>query len=494
MFETLSRGLSSIFERLAGRGALSEKDVDEALREIRTALLGADVAYQVVRDFCVRVRAKAVGQEVLKSVQPGQQVVKIVHDELVALMGEKPTGIPAAPPGRPTVILMAGLQGSGKTTTCAKLARLLMKQGRRPLLVAADLQRPAAVEQLKTLGKQIDCPVYAEDSRRAPKVCERGLEHARETGRDVVILDTAGRLHVDRELMDEVKEIAARTRPDEILLVCDAMTGQDAVNSAKAFDEALPLTGVVLTKLDGDARGGAALTLRAVTGKPVRFAGVGEKVENLEEFDPARMAGRILGMGDVVALVERAREAMDQGKAEAAMEKAFAGTFTLDDFLEQVTMLEKMGGLKELLGMLPLPGLKEGIEKSGFDEKQVARKKAIVLSMTPEERADPEAIDGNRRRRVARGSGVAVQEVNVLLKEFRDAREVMKKVGNLQGGPLGGFLKGRREAKKREQFRRLRERGWSLGPAAGRGKGRPGERPDAPPGKGPGARKPKGVD
>src|SRR5688572_13130292 len=317
MFYSLSKSLQAVVQRLTSRGVLVEKDVDEALREVRTALLAADVAYKVAKDFCARVREKAGGQEVLKAVHPGQQVVKVVHDELVALLGEKPRGIAAAPPGRPTVILVAGLQGSGKTTTCAKLARLLAKRGRRPLLVAADLQRPAAIDQLETLGKQIDCPVHVErGGGRAPMVCKRGVEKAAAEGRDVVILDTAGRLHVDRELMDEVKDVAAKTSPDEVFLVCDAMTGQDAGVSAKAFDEALPLTGVILTKLDGDARGGAALTLREVTGKPIRFAGVGEKLEALEEFDPSRMAGRILGMGDVVALVERAQEHMDRERSE----------------------------------------------------------------------------------------------------------------------------------------------------------------------------------
>jgi signal recognition particle subunit SRP54 len=466
MFESLSRSLQSVVQRLTGRGVLTEKDVDEALREVRTALLGADVAYKVAKDFCARVREKAVGQEVLKSVHPGHQVVKAVHDELVALMGEKPRSIPPAAGGRPTVVLVAGLQGSGKTTSCAKLALLLKKKGRRPLLVAADLQRPAAIDQLEALGKQIDVPVHAErGGGRAPMVCRRGVEKAREDGRDVVILDTAGRLHVDRELMDEVKEVAAKTSPDEVLLVLDSMTGQDAVVSAKAFDEALPLTGVVLTKLDGDARGGAALTLREVTGKPIRFAGTGEKLDALEEFDPARMAGRILGMGDVVALVERAQEHLDHEKTEAAMEKAFSGTFTLDDFLDQMNAVEKMGGLKDLLSMLPGAGdIGKEMEKAGFNEKFLARKKAVVLSMTPEERADPDRMDGSRRRRVARGSGVPVQDVNLLLKEFRDAREMMKKMGSAQGGALARMMGRGREKRKKTQFRTLRERGWSLGP------------------------------
>jgi signal recognition particle subunit SRP54 len=466
MFENLAKTLHGVVQRLTSRGALTETDVDEALREVRTALLGADVAVSVAREFCAKVREKAVGKEVLASVRPGQQVVKIVHDELVALLGEKHRGIAPAAPGRPTVILVAGLQGSGKTTTCGKLARLLMKKGRRPLLVAADLQRPAAVEQLKLLGAQIDCPVHFEDSKRAPKVCERGVAKAIETGRDVVILDTAGRLHVDRELMDEVKDVAARTRPDEVLLVCDAMTGQDAVVSAKAFDEALPLTGVILTKLDGDARGGAALTVRSITGKPIRFAGVGEKLDALEEFDPERMAGRVLGMGDVVALVERAQQGMDQAKAEEAMERAFSGTFTLDDFLAQVAMLEKMGGFKELLGMLPgAGGIQEQLDKAGHDpEKELRRKKAIVLSMTPEERAEPEVMDGSRRRRIAKGSGTSVQEVNTLLREFANAREMMKKLGGAQGGILGRALGMGRSKAKKQQFDNLRKRGWTLRP------------------------------
>jgi len=471
MFESLSKSLQSVVQRLSGRGSLTEGDVDEALREVRTALLAADVAYKVAREFCARVREKAVGVEVLKSVQPGQQVIKLVHDELVALMGEKPRALASGTGGRPVVVLVAGLQGSGKTTTCAKLAKLLKKKGRRPLLVAADLQRPAAIDQLELLGKQIDVPVYVERGGRAPKVCQRGLDHAKETGRDVVILDTAGRLHVDRALMDEVKDVAEKTRPDEVLLVCDAMTGQDAVLSAKAFDEALPLTGVVLTKLDGDARVGAALTVREVTGKPIRYAGTGEKLENIEEFDPARMAGRILGMGDVVALVELAQEHMDQAKTEAAMEKAFSGTFTLDDFLDQMTMLEKMGGLTSLLSKLPGAGnIEEQMQEAGFHEKTMAHKKAIVLSMTPEERAEPEMMDGSRRRRIARGCGRPVQEVNQMLKEFRNAREMMEKMGNAQGGALGRMFGGRREKRKKEQFRRLRQRGWSLHP------GNPGER------------------
>ena len=467
MFESLSKSLQSVVQRLSGRGVLTEKDVDEALREVRTALLGADVAYKVAKDFCARVREKAVGQAVLQSVHPGQQVVKAVHDELVALMGEKPRSIAPAPGGRPTVVLLAGLQGAGKTTTCAKLALLLKRKGRRPLLVAADMQRPAAIDQLEMLGKQIDIPVHAERGGRAPKVCQRGVERAKQEGRDVVILDTAGRLHVDRELMDEVKEVAAKTSPDEVLLVLDAMTGQDAVVSAKAFDEALPLTGVVLTKLDGDSRGGAALTLREVTGKPIRFAGVGEKLDALEEFDPARMAGRILGMGDVVALVERAQQHIDREKSEEAMEKAFSGTFTLDDFLEQMKTVEKMGGLKDLLSMLPGAGnIGEELEKAGFDEKFLARKKAVVLSMTPEERADPDLMDGSRRRRVARGSGVDVQDVNRLLKEFRDARDMMKKMGSAQGGALARMMGRGKEKRKKEQFRKLRSRGWTLRPGS----------------------------
>jgi len=466
MFESLSKSLQSVVQRLSGRGVLSEGDVDEALREVRTALLGADVGYKVARDFCARVREKAVGQAVLKAVNPGHQVVKIVHDELAALMGERSRPLAPASGSRPAVILVAGLQGSGKTTTCAKLALLLKKKGRRPLLVAADLQRPAAIDQLELLGKQIDVPVHAErGTGRSPKVCQRGVEAAIRDGRDVVILDTAGRLHVDRELMDEVKDVAAKTSPDEVLLVLDAMTGQDAVVSAKAFDEALPLTGVVLTKLDGDARGGAALTIREVTGKPIRFAGTGEKLDALEEFDPARMAGRILGMGDVVALVERAQEHMDQAKSEEAMEKAFSGTFTLDDFLDQMNMVEKMGGLKDLMSMLPGAGdIGAQMEKAGIDGKFLSRKKAIVLSMTPEERAEPEVMDGSRRRRVARGSGVPVQDVNNLLKEFRDAREMMKKLGSAQGGALSRLMGRGREKRKKEQFRGLRNRGWKIAP------------------------------
>jgi signal recognition particle subunit SRP54 len=467
MFESLSRRLESVFAKLAKRGTLAESDVDEALREIRTALLAADVHLSVVKKLCADIRARAVGEKIVGQVRPEQQVVKIVYDELVRVMG----GEDAKPsvPGEatialrwaasgPTVVLVAGLQGSGKTTTCAKLAKYLKSKGRRPLLVAADMQRPAAVEQLKVLGAAIEVPVHAETSGRPPKICGRAVARAAAEGFDVVVLDTAGRLHVDAELMAEVKDVAANTKPHEIFLVLDAMTGQDAVNSAKAFDEALPLTGVVLTKLDGDTRGGAALSVRAVTGKPIRFVGVGEKTDALEPFFPDRMASRVLGMGDVVSLVEKAQAAMEQKEVEKTAEKLFAGTFTMDDMLMQFEQVEKMGPMKEWLSLIP--GLGSAMEGQDVDEGAIKRAKAVIQSMTRAERATPDVVDGPRRRRIAKGSGTSLEEVNKLLKSHKQMQQVMKQMRS-SGGLMGKMTDRRMMKMKEKQLAELRSRGVS---------------------------------
>ena len=468
MFESLSQRLQSAFQRLGKRGTLTEADVDEALRMIRTALLTADVHLGVVKTLVADIRARAVGEKVLESVSPEQQVVKIVHDELVRLMGGddvKPSlpgqsEIPIRWAARgPTVILMAGLQGAGKTTTCAKLARFLKSKGRRPLLVAADMQRPAAVEQLKVLGEQLGIPVHWEASGRPPKICARAVAAADEQGHDVVILDTAGRLHVDRELMDEVRDIADKVAPHEIFLVLDSMTGQDAVNSAKAFDETLPLSGVVLTKMDGDTRGGAALSVRAVTGKPIRFLGTGEKVDALEPFYADRLASRVLGMGDVVSLVERAQEAMQQEEVEQAAEKLFAGTFTMDDMLAQFEQVERMGPMKEWLSMLP--GVGAALDGQDLDEKPLRRAKAIIQSMTPDERRRPDILDPSRKRRIARGSGTSLDEVHRLLKGHKQMQQMMKQLK--QEGGIMNRLAGRRfDRSKQKQLRELRRQGVKL--------------------------------
>ncbi len=465
MFESLSQRLTDAFSRLGRSGSLTEADVDEALRSIRTALLTADVHLSVVKKLVNDIRERAVGENVLESVEPGQQVIKIVHDELVRLMG----GDDVAPsvPGQtdiqikwalkgPTVILMAGLQGAGKTTTCGKLARFLKSKGRRPMLVAADMQRPAAVEQLKVLGEQLEIEVHWEPKGRPPKICQRAVKRAATEGYDVVILDTAGRLHVDRELMDEVRDIADKVDPNDIFLVLDSMTGQDAVNSAKAFDDKLPLTGIVLTKLDGDTRGGAALSVRAVTGKPIRFLGTGEKMDALEPFYPDRLASRILGMGDVVSLVERAQDAMDAEDVEEAAEKLFSGTFTMDDMLAQFEQVERMGPMKEWLSMLP--GMGAAIGDQDLDEKPLRRAKAIILSMTPAERRDPDLLDGNRRRRVARGAGVAMDEVHRLLKSHKQMRQMMKQLKS-EGGMMNKLMDRRFRKGKEKQLRELKRRG-----------------------------------
>ncbi|KAF0245956.1 MAG: signal recognition particle subunit [Planctomycetota bacterium] len=435
MFESLTDKLTGVFRRLAGKGRLSESNIQEGLREVRVALLEADVNLIVVKEFLKRVSEKAVGEDVIKSVMPSQQIVKVIYDELVELMGPADPAIPKNSNG-PTVVMMCGLQGSGKTTTCAKLARLFMKKGAKPLLVAADIQRPAAIEQLKTLGAALQVPVHAEAGGRPPMICKRGIEEAVKLGCDLVILDTAGRLHIDEVLMEEVKEVANVTKPDQILLVVDSMTGQDAVNSAKQFNEKLPLTGVVLTKLDGDTRGGAALSIKFITGKPIKFVGVGEKIEDLSEFYPDRMAQRILGMGDVISLVEKAQEAVDHDTAKRFATKLHAAEIDLQDFLEQIGQMEKMGPLSQIVGMIPGMGQLMGNKEEDM-QSEFSRMKAIIQSMTVDERRHPEIIDGSRRKRIARGSGRTLPEINNLLKQFKDLRKMMKGFG---GGKMARMM------------------------------------------------------
>jgi len=433
MFESLTEKFNSVFRSLSGRGRITEANISDAMREVRKALLEADVNYAVVKKFCKDVSQAAVGAEVIKSLHPGQVMVKIVNDELTKLMGPVDTRIYFVSPG-PTIILLAGLQGCGKTTTAAKLAKYLVANGKKPLMVADDLQRPAAIEQLIVLGQQIDVDVYSEESKNAVKVAKNGVRHARENGYDVVVLDTAGRLHIDQEMMDEVANVAKAVTPQQIYLVCDAMTGQDAVNSAKEFNERLELDGVILTKLDGDARGGAALSVKAVTGKPIKFIGIGEKLDKLEEFHPDRMSSRILGMGDVVTLVEKAHEQFDQEEAVKMQKKMAKGSFGFDDFLKQMQAVKKMGGMKDMLKMMP--GMGGQAEDMDLDGAELGQMEAIVHSMTLQERRDPELIELSRRRRIAAGAGVQVQAVSSLVKTFKRSRDMMKA---LSGGSFGGL-------------------------------------------------------
>jgi len=435
MFDSLTEALTGVFRKLAGRGRLTERNIEEGLQEVRRALLAADVHFRIVRDFIERVKAKAVGEEVLRSVRPADQFVFIVHKELEALMGPVDSSVPAASPG-PTVLMLAGLQGSGKTTTAAKLGRYLQKKGRKPLLVAGDMIRPAAVEQLKTLGAQNGLPVYAEATGRPVKICERGVAKAAEQGCDTVILDTQGRLHIDREMMDELKEIKEKIRPHQIYLVVDAMTGQDAVRSADEFNRQLAIDGVILTKLDGDARGGAALSVKAVTGKPIKFVGVGERIDGLEEFHPDRMAGRILGMGDVVSLVEKAQESIDAEHARRLQEKIRKDELTITDFYNQLQQLKKMGPLKAILKMLPG---QLGQMAGDVDEDELKHFEAIIQSMTPQERDNPEILNSSRRQRVARGSGRSIHEVNSLIKQFDEARKMIRMMKKGKGLPFPGM-------------------------------------------------------
>ncbi|MGF1633031.1 MAG: signal recognition particle protein [Phycisphaerae bacterium] len=476
MFESLSDRFSNVLRNLAGRGRLSEENIRDAMREVRVALLEADVSLPVVTQFVEKVQQKALGQEVISSLKPEQLLVKIVNDELVELMGPVDTKIYTVSPG-PTVIMMCGLQGSGKTTTCGKLARLLAKKGMRPMLAAADLQRPAAVQQLKVVGAQVGVPVYADESKigehgkvaagAAVSVCRAATNEARKQGRDVLILDTAGRLAIDDELMAELREVNAKLSPHQIFLVLDAMTGQDAVNSAKTFNEQLELDGLILTKFDSDTRGGALLSAKMVTGKPVKFLGTGEKLDALEEFRPEGMAQRILGMGDVVGLVEKAMEEFDQEQTAKMAAKLEKGTFTLDDFMSQMQQISKLGPMSKVMGMIPgMSELSKQVNMGGEEvEGQMKRMRAIYDSMNRKERKNPDVLDGPRRRRIAAGSGLQVQEVSQFMKQFEMSRDMMRAVGGmgamgrmkLMRGLMGGGIGGG-------------------GPAAGMGGGGPGLR------------------
>lgn len=436
MFENLTERLQEVFRRLQKRGVLREADVDEVLREIRLALLEADVHYKVVKDFIARVRERAVGAEVSKALSPAQQVIKIVHEELIATLGE-PGRLELRGPA-PYVLMAVGLQGSGKTTTVAKLARHLKETGHLPLMVAADTYRPAAVTQLEVLGRQLELPVYSEGVRAdPPAICERGVQEARRRGYDTVVLDTAGRLQVDEEMMAELEAIVRRVRPVEVLLVADAMTGQEAVRIAEGFHKRLGLTGLILTKIDGDARGGAAISMRAVTGVPIKFLGTGEKADALEPFHPDRLASRILGMGDVLTLIERAEAAFDQEQARRLEEKIRRAEFDLEDFLEQLRQVRRMGSVGQILEMLPGMGKRSGVVAPEEAERQLRRVEAIILSMTPEERRNPRVLNGSRKRRIARGSGTTVQEVNALLNQFRQMQRMMKQLGKGKRGLPG---------------------------------------------------------
>jgi signal recognition particle subunit SRP54 len=431
MFESLTDKLQSVFRDLGRRGVLREDDVDYVLREIRLALLEADVDYKVVKDFTRRVRARAVGAEVTKSLSPAQQVIKIVHEELIETLG-KP-GLLELSGTAPYVIMLVGLQGSGKTTTVAKLAQHLRKKGRLPMMVAGDTYRPAASRQLEVLGRQIDLPVYSEAQSSPPKICSHGVREARRRGRDVVILDTAGRLQIDDQMMSELESVKQATTPVETLLVADAMTGQEAVNVADGFHKRIGLTGLILTKVDGDARGGAAISMRAVTGVPIKFLGTGEKTQALEPFHPDRLASRILGMGDVLTLIERAEQAFDEEQAKQMERRIREASFDLEDFLEQLQQVKQMGPLTQLIEMIPgMRGLSQQVSAEATDN-QFKHIEAMILSMTPQERRNPRIIKGSRKKRIANGSGTSVQQVNMLLSQFRQMQRMMKQMGKGRG-------------------------------------------------------------
>ena len=435
MLEDLSQKLETVFQKLRGYGTLSEKNIADSMTEIRRALLEADVNYKVVKDFVASVQEASIGQDVLRSVTPGQMIVKIVHSKLVELLGEtstqiKTAGIP------PTIVMLAGLQGSGKTTFAGKLANFFRKKGRHPMLVAADVYRPAAIEQLKVVGKNLNIPVYAEESGKPVSICANAIAAARKQLCDLLILDTAGRLHIDDQMMVELEEIKRTVKPDEILFVADGMTGQDAVNTAKEFNTRLEFDGIVLTKLDGDSRGGAALSIRAVTQKPIKFIGIGEKLDAVEQFFPDRMASRILGMGDVVSLVEKAQESIDQDKAAKLEKKLRKQDFNLEDFYDQLQQIKKMGPLDQLLGMIP--GVGSHMKDVSVDDRSLVPVEAIINSMTVQERQNPKILNGSRRRRIAMGSGTTVQDVNRLLNQFSQMKKMLK---NMKRMPFKGMSK-----------------------------------------------------
>ena len=435
-FEGLSEKLNAVFKRLKGRGVLTEADVKEAMREVKMALLEADVSYKVVKDFIGKVTERAVGTDVLASLTPAQQVIKIVNEELIALMGNENARInyPSKPP---CIIMMVGLQGSGKTTHAAKLAKYFKDQGKRPLLAACDVYRPAAINQLQVVGEKAGVKVFEMGQINPVTIAKEAVKHAADHGNEVVILDTAGRLHIDEQLMDELKSIKEETNPHEIMLVVDAMTGQDAVNVAKAFDDALGITGVLMSKLDSDTRGGAALSVLAVTGKPIKFVGTGEKLDDFEQFHPQRMASRILGMGDVMSLIEKAQQNIDEDKAREMEQKIKKATFGFDDYLESMNQMKNMGGISSVLNMLPGLGNKAKDIEGMIDEKDMARKEAIILSMTPKERANPDLLNPSRKKRIAQGAGVDIAEVNRMVKQFDQTRKMMKQMPSMLGGKSG---------------------------------------------------------
>ena len=440
IFSGLAEKLQDTLKKLSGKGKLNEKDVDNALREVKLALLEADVNYKVVKNLISNIKERAVGQEVMESLTPGQQVIKIVNEELTKLMGGSQSEIEIASEP-PTLIMLVGLQGSGKTTTAGKLAKMFKKEGKNPLLVAGDIYRPAAIRQLQVLGDRLEIPVFSMGDKQNPvDIIKAGLSKANSAGNDVVILDTAGRLHIDEEMMDELQDIKSSTDPDEILLVVDSMTGQDAVNVSENFDESLGIDGVVLTKLDGDARGGAALSVKAVTGKPIKFIGTGEKLEDFEPFHPDRMSNRILGMGDVLSLIEKAEEAIDKEKAKKLEERLKNNQFTFEDFLDQLEQLRDMGPLDQIMGMIPgMSGAKQ-LKNLQVDEKQLDHIEAIINSMTQEEKVDPNVINGSRRKRIAQGSGTSIQEVNRLLKQYRETKKMIKQFNKGKGKGLMGNM------------------------------------------------------
>ena len=438
MFESLSDKLEGVFKRLSGKGKLTEADVDVALREVRMALLEADVNLKVVRQFLERVRARAIGAEVMESLTPAQGVIKIVNEELIATLGE-PAKLDISGPA-PHVLMLVGLQGAGKTTTAAKLALHLRKQGQRPLMVAADTRRPAAIQQLQTLGKQLDIAVFAQDPKIAPpQICADAVKHATQNNYTIVLLDTAGRLHIDDDLMNELEQVKKRTSPQEALLIVDSMTGQEAVRVADEFNKRVGITGLILTKVDGDSRGGAALSVRSVTGVPIKFLAVGEKADALEPFYPDRLASRILGMGDVLTLIERAQQNLDQEQARVAAEKMLKAQFTLQDFLTQMQQIKKLGPLTQLMGMIP--GMSQYAKQIPEEqtEKQFQRIEAIINSMTPDERRDPDILNARRRQRIAKGSGTQVQDVNELMREFKQMQKMMQQLGRAGKGGRGGL-------------------------------------------------------
>lgn len=432
MFDSLAEKLQQTFKKLRGKGKLTEADVSEALREVRMALLEADVNFKVVKDFVSKIKERAVGQEVLGSLTPAQHVIKIVNEEMTALLGGTQSRLTISPKP-PTIIMLVGLQGAGKTTSAGKLGNLLKRQGKRPLLVAADIYRPAAIKQLQVLGEQLEMPVFTLGDNTSPVViAKKAIEHAMSQGRDTVIIDTAGRLHINEELMGELQDIKKSVKPHEILLVVDAMTGQDAVTVAESFNAQLGLDGIILTKLDGDARGGAALSVKAVTGKPIKFVGLGEKLDALDVFYPDRMASRILGMGDVLSLIEKAQQSIDIEEAKDLEKKLRKEEFTFDDFLSQLQQVKKLGPLDQVLGMLPGMGNLKKLQDVKVDEKELKRVEAIIHSMTKVERKNPAIINGSRRKRIALGSGTRVQDVNRLLKQFAEAKKMMKKLQEMQ--------------------------------------------------------------